>query len=220
MQHIEHAVISCAGVGSRLGLNRPKCLVELNGRKLIDYQMELLKGVADVRVIVGFKELDVIDYVRKIRPDTTFVRNPDYATTSNSYSLYLATRDLRQPFVSIDGDMIISPRDFKGFLAESAKAKENIIGITPAKTTEAIFVRLDKKRRIVEFTRSPALSHEWCGVAYLRDIRIKSQASFLFNQFINRLPLRSFELACYEIDTPEDLDLASAEAYRLFDGKG
>ena len=56
---------------------------------------------------VGFKEEEVINYVRKIRQDVVFVRNPNYSTTTNSYSLYLGTYDLREPYLTIDGDMIV-----------------------------------------------------------------------------------------------------------------
>lgn len=216
MQHIEHVIISCAGLGSRLGLNVPKCLVEVNNKKLIDYQLDLLGDVRDVRIIVGFKELEVMNHVRKIRPDATFVRNPAYATTSNSYSIYLAVKDLKKPFVVIDGDLIISPADFSDFMLQAEQSNQTVIGITPAKTTEAVFVALDSQQHIIEFTRTPGYSHEWCGIAYLQDITIDPQSGYLFNHFLDKLPLKSFEIACYEIDTPEDLDLASSKSHQLF----
>ena len=216
MQHIKHAVISCAGVGSRLGLNIPKCLVEINNRKLIDYQLDLLKNIKDVRIVVGFKELEVIAHVRKIRSDVTFVRNPNYATTSNSYSLYLASKDLQNPFITIDGDMIIHRADFRKFIVEAASSKENIICVTPAKTTEAVFAKLDSDKKITEFSRKSVSAYEWCGIAYLYDLTISPSAGFVYKQFVSKLPMKSFEIDCYEIDTPEDLDLASSEANRLF----
>lgn len=40
-----HAVILAAGAGTRLGLltdGRPKCLVPVEGRALVDYQLEAL----------------------------------------------------------------------------------------------------------------------------------------------------------------------------------
>lgn len=78
----KHAVISAAGLGSRLELNMPKCLVEIGGRKVIDYQLDLLREIEDLRIVVGFMEEAVISHVREIRNDVLFVRNPDYRTTS------------------------------------------------------------------------------------------------------------------------------------------
>ena len=78
MQNVEHVIISCAGLGSRLGLNKPKCLVEIGGRALIDYQLDLLKDIPDIRIVVGFMEEELIEHVRSIHPNVTFIRNPDY----------------------------------------------------------------------------------------------------------------------------------------------
>ena len=48
MSPIKHAIVSAAGIGSRLGLNTPKCLVRVGGLRIIDYQLELLRDVEDV----------------------------------------------------------------------------------------------------------------------------------------------------------------------------
>jgi len=50
--------------------------VQVDGHTLIDYQLDLLRDVPDVRIVVGFKEEEVIEHVRKKRPDAVFVRNP------------------------------------------------------------------------------------------------------------------------------------------------
>ena len=41
MQYPKHAVILAAGLGSRLGLNIPKCLVEIDGKKIIENAKKL-----------------------------------------------------------------------------------------------------------------------------------------------------------------------------------
>ena len=56
MSIIKHAVISAAGMGSRLGLNMPKCLLQFSGTTIIQHQLELLKDIEDIRIIVGFME--------------------------------------------------------------------------------------------------------------------------------------------------------------------
>ncbi|VFS90048.1 putative sugar nucleotidyltransferase [Pseudomonas aeruginosa] len=53
MSPIEHAVISAAGIGSRLGLNKPKCLVEVGGKTLLAQHLERLAEIPNVWVVVG-----------------------------------------------------------------------------------------------------------------------------------------------------------------------
>ena len=50
-------IISCAGMGTRLGLNIPKCLVEINGKTLLEIQLQQLEDVEDVRIVVGYKKI-------------------------------------------------------------------------------------------------------------------------------------------------------------------
>ena len=204
MQVVKHVVISAAGMGSRLGLDMPKCLVEIDGRKLIDYQLDLLEDVKDVRIVVGFMEEMVIEHVRKIRNDVVFVRNPDYQKTTNSYSLYLATKDLKEPFLAIDGDLLIDPESFKNFL-DKCKDNDSLVGITKSKTEEAVFVDLDKSKNVVGFKTSPRTKYEWSGMAYFHNIPTTPHVGYVFRILENYLPLKSVEILCHEIDTPRDL---------------
>ncbi len=203
---IKHAVISAAGLGNRLGLDIPKCLVELEGHCLIYYLLQLLNNVPDIRIVVGFKEQQVIDYVRALRPDVTFVRNPNYANSTNAYSLYLATRDLTEPYLSIDGDMYVEPDSFLHFV-ESCSKHRNLIGISESFTQEAVFVELNKKQQMIEaFRRSPPDKFEWCGIAYFSDLQISPHANFVYNEVEKMLPIAAEVVDVFEIDTPQDLD--------------
>ena len=53
MSSVKSVVISCAGIGSRLGLGLTKALVQINGRSLISWQLELFKDVEDIRIVIG-----------------------------------------------------------------------------------------------------------------------------------------------------------------------
>lgn len=204
MQTVKHVVISAAGLGSRLELDMPKCLVEVGGRKLIDYQLDLLAEIEDVRIVVGFREEEVIDHIRKIRDDVIFVRNPDYQTTTNSYSVYLGSRNLQEPFITLDGDLLIEPRSFEDFLRQCGKGK-SIVGITKTKTEEAVFVEIDETEHIIAFQRERRSDFEWTGIAYLDGIKIVKDAGYIYHVIEKHLPLKAFEISCHEIDTPQDL---------------
>ena len=53
MQTAQSVVISCAGIGSRLGLGTTKALLEIEGRSLIALQLDFFRDVEDVRGVVG-----------------------------------------------------------------------------------------------------------------------------------------------------------------------
>ena len=74
-------VISCAGIGSRLGLGLTKALVQINGSSLISWQLKLFKSVKDLRLVIGFQGGEIIDEVRKYRDDVIFCYNQRYFET-------------------------------------------------------------------------------------------------------------------------------------------
>ncbi len=207
MQPIKHAIISAAGLGSRLGMDLPKCLLSLGQHKLIYYQLQLLADVENVSVVVGFREHEVMEYVSSIRSDVLFVRNPHYMETSTVQSIYLACRYLKEPFIMIDGDLLIEPKSCARFLRQCAMSDESIVCYTKYRTSDPVFVQLDQSNKMVtEFQRDPATPYEWCGVAYLTENYIVDRNCHLYHQLETRLPLKSHYLDCYEIDTPEDLN--------------
>jgi choline kinase len=210
MSRVRHAIVSCAGLGSRLGLNSAKCLVNVDGKRIIDYILPLVADIEDLRIVVGFQEAEVMEYVSKKRADAVFVRNPTFASTSNSFSVNLGSHDLQEPFMIIDGDMIIEPASFRRFLLATEHG-ESLVGVSRSKTDEAVFVTLDECGYVRQFQRAPRTPFEWCGVAYLAGIQIDRSARFVFDEIAKHLPLRSHELECVEIDTPDDLRMAQRE---------
>ena len=77
---IRKAVILSAGKGSRLlplTAERPKCLIELNGRSLLEWQLDALReaGVAEVVVVTGFRD-DLVDAVAARREGVRTLFNP------------------------------------------------------------------------------------------------------------------------------------------------
>ncbi|MFA3783647.1 NTP transferase domain-containing protein [Melioribacteraceae bacterium 4301-Me] len=205
---IKNAVICAAGIGSRLGLDMPKCLVKIGNHKLIYYLLKVLEDVPNIRIVVGFKEEEVIEYVRSIRNDVIFVRNPDYRTTTNSYSLYLGSYDLSEPFINIDGDMYIDKKNYNLFLNQIIQG-ENLIGITKAYTEEPVFVQLNKEGKVIKFSREKISEYEWTGIAYFNKIRISKEGHYVYQELEKFLPIQACEIECYEIDTPQDLDYVS-----------
>lgn len=91
------AIILAAGMGKRLGeytQDNTKCMLIVNGVRLIDRTLEALYsvGVCKVVLVVGYKGQNVRDYVGTNYKGIPieYVENPIYNKTNNIYSLYLA----------------------------------------------------------------------------------------------------------------------------------
>ncbi len=105
------AVILAAGQGTRLGPaaeGRPKCLVEIGGKPLLEHTLETLadSGVGPVTVVVGHKADEVRAALGR-RGDA--VENPEFATTNSLASLWCAREALRGGALVINGDTLVDP---------------------------------------------------------------------------------------------------------------
>ncbi len=111
------AVILAAGVGSRLRpltINKPKCLVKIAGRSILDYQIRAFvsAGIKEIIVIIGYESEKVQRYCKKIKDiRIKLIRTPDYENTNNMYSLYLAKDDLiGESFILANGDVVFGSK--------------------------------------------------------------------------------------------------------------
>src|SRR5690349_15752759 len=102
------ALILAAGSGRRLRHDRPKCLVELGDRYLIDHQLHALAwaGVDRVVVVAGYRSDDVRD---ALPPGTNVVVNPEYAETNSLYSFWLAREEVGEEVLILNSDVLFHP---------------------------------------------------------------------------------------------------------------
>ena len=98
---MKHAIILCAGVGSRLSALTnltPKSLIKVNGREILDYAIAgyLKAGLnqENILVVTGYKCEMIAEFLAQHYPQICTIKNRDFATTNNMYSLYLALREL------------------------------------------------------------------------------------------------------------------------------
>lgn len=109
------AIILSAGQGSRLGHltdDKPKCLIEFNGRTLLDRQLDTLEanGFGEAVVVTGFHD-DLVEAAISARsggPSVTTVFNPFYKVADNTGSLYLARDHLAGDCLVWNGDTLVS----------------------------------------------------------------------------------------------------------------
>lgn len=92
-----NAVILAAGMGKRLGElteHQTKCMIEVNGERLIDRMLTCLSGLVlnKVVLVVGYQGQKLRDYIGSTYKGlpVEYIENPVYDRTNNIYSLYLA----------------------------------------------------------------------------------------------------------------------------------
>jgi choline kinase len=109
------AIILSAGQGSRLGHltdDRPKCLIDFNGRTLLDRQLDTLaaNGVDEAVVVTGFHD-DLVNAAIAARtggPKVRTVYNPFYKVADNLGSLFIARHELEGDCLVWNGDTLVS----------------------------------------------------------------------------------------------------------------
>lgn len=116
------AVILAAGLGSRLRpiTNEvPKCMVPVNGIRIIDKQIDNLQsnGVNEVYVVDGYKAEVLAGHLKANYPNVHIVPNPRYAETNNMYSLYLTAPFVKgEEFLLMNADVYYDANIVKGML--------------------------------------------------------------------------------------------------------
>ncbi len=199
MLSTKSVIISCAGIGSRLGLSTTKALIDFNGRSLISYQLELLKDVENIRVVVGFQANDVIKEVLKYRKDAIFVFNHNYFETKTGASYYLGAKDGNEFAIEYDGDLVVHPDDMKMLLEQESEW----IAYSDKTSDDGIFVKTNSIGDVLAFSTELG-NYEWTGPCCIRKEKVKYSPNHVYNQLEPYLPMRGIKIRAYDIDTYDD----------------
>lgn len=195
-------VISCAGMGTRLGMGFPKALVDVDGKPLLIRQLELLADYDDVRVVVGYQYERVIEMVNAVRKDITFVFNHEYKTTGTGASFLKGAAHAREMVVALDGDLLVHPDDLKMVL----ESDEEYIGGTTPSTDNPVLMSTEmtpQGRVVTAFSREKG-EYEWTGLAQIRTERLGTTEGHVYYLLEPLLPVKMAEIRTKEIDTMDD----------------
>lgn len=112
-------LILAAGEGTRLRpytLDRPKCLVEVDGRSLLDRQLDVLRaeGVNPIVLIGGYLS------DKLCRPGIELKLNPRYAETNMVWTLFCAEEELSGDVIVAYGDIVYSRQILRALLDSRA----------------------------------------------------------------------------------------------------
>ncbi len=161
------AIILAAGMGRRLGdltKENTKCMVPVNGVRLIDRLLVQLSGLSLKRVIivVGYKGQELKDYIGHRYDDQlkiAYAENPIYDKTNNIYSLSLVKQQLQEDdTLLIESDLIFSDSLFQMIIADPYP---NLALVAKYESwMDGTMVRLDADNNIVNFVPKKAFKYE------------------------------------------------------------
>ncbi|NJD38923.1 MAG: phosphocholine cytidylyltransferase family protein [Geobacter sp.] len=229
------AIILNAGKGGRLGAltdDRPKCLVEVGGRPILDFQLDALRqaGVQDLVMVVGYRDAMIREYLLRYPEfSVVWIDNPDYATTNTAYSLWLARHAMAGDFLYLNGDVLFPPELIRRLLATPVSnplaverktcGEEEVKVALDGARIAAIGKEIAPRKAYGEFigvarfdaTIGPLFSATLSEVVE-RDQLVKNYFETAVDRMIPQaefVALDITDLPCIEIDFPEDLERAA-----------
>ena len=229
------AIILAAGVSRRLlplTAVTPKCLIDINGKSLLDHQLSILKsyGINDLVIVVGYKKELIVEAIEShwTEMNVTFIENTVYDNTNTLHSLWLAKEHLLDDFLYFNAD-VLCHRDVVGRLLKSSHSSCLAIDLKNC-DEEEVKVLLDNNERIDSIGKGIDISEaagEYVGIGKhgltgnkrcveILEREVNNGNSNMFFEFaLNELleehvfqMVDVSDLPCIEIDFLEDLEEA------------
>lgn len=239
------ALILAAGMGERLGKHtrgHTKCMVQVGGRTLLESALDTLAeaDVSRVILVIGYHG----EEVRRFAGDSyrgmqvIYRENPDYATTNNIYSLWLAEDLMAEDnTLLLESDLIFDRRLIQRVVNDPAQDLAVVAKLEP--WMDGTVTLLDEDAHIASFIPREEIIWEQLDHYYKtvniyklsRDFFIRYYRPFLdayilaigksayYEQVLSLLSnVKAVKLKAlkiqgekwYEIDTAADLDIANA----------
>ena len=160
------AIILAAGMGRRLGdytKDNTKCMVSVNGVKLIDRLLGQLskQSLNRVIIVVGYKGQELRDYIGNRydgQLNIEYAENPVYDKTNNIYSLALVKDKLQEDdTLLIESDLILSDNMIPMLIQNTYP---NLALVAKYETwMDGTMVKLDDDQNIVNFISKDAFDY-------------------------------------------------------------
>lgn len=185
------AILLAAGMGKRLGeltKDRTKCMVEVNGEKLIDRTIKILSSLDITRliIVIGFEGQRLKEYVKEKYNnviDIDFIENPIYYKTNNIYSLALAKDEMcKDDTILLESDLIYNQDMVQLLLSSPYKNAALVAKYEP--WMDGTMVQIDSNNNIVNFI--PKSAFDYCAIeTYYKTVNIyKFSKDFSANSFM------------------------------------
>ena len=160
-------------MGRRLGeltQDNTKCMISVNGVRLIDRMLNQLAALNLKRVVivVGYKGKELVDYIGNRYDDRLkieFAENPVYDKTNNIYSLSIVKQQLQEDdTLLIESDLIFDDAMFDMILANPYP---NLALVAKYETwMDGTMVRIDNDNNIINFVPKKAFNYDEVDTYY------------------------------------------------------
>ena len=222
--------------------SRPKCLLKVGEKSILQLTIDnlLANGFYDIIIVTGYLQEKIKEFVASQYPDlnVTYLYNEIYDSTNNIYSLWMVKEALSgEDLLLLDSDIVFD-RDIIKLIVDSEYENCLALRSTHKLGKEEIKVLADKSNNITQISKvvDPALAiGESIGIEkfsgkVLNDLFEDLDDMILRQKKVNVWYEASFQniidagakikaidvgsLACMEIDTLEDLDIAAREVVK------
>lgn len=234
-------LILAAGQATRLRPltdDRPKCLLEVGGRTILARAVDRLyeRGLETITIVDGYRGDMIRAALAADFPDLDirFIRNEQYATTNNAWSLHLAAALPAGPLLLLDADIVFDGGVLDLLLAHPAPSRLALrtrggIGIEEMKvalaadgTVRTIGKELAPSAAAGESVGIELFSAEFVAALWpvlRRRLELERRLDEYYESAFLELieagwPVAAVDIGgldCREIDTVEDLAAARAE---------
>jgi choline kinase len=230
---VTQAIILAAGQGRRLWpytKDRPKCLLDIGGRSIIEHQVDLLvaEGIRHITVVIGYMGSKVREVLGS---RVAYCENELFASTSSMYSLWLARDAAAHGFLVVNSDVLFH-RDILKSLLDSPHGDALAVDFESVLAEEEMKVQV-RDGRVVALSKQLSngdgenlgmikLTAEGSRVLFtkidelLRQNHRRVMVPFALNAIAPSYPLAAVPvqgLPWIEIDFPEDYERARDEVY-------
>ncbi len=159
------AIILAAGMGRRLGeftANNTKCMLEVNGIRLIDRMLEQLSKLALSRIVIviGYEGQNLKEYIssKNLLRKIIFVENEVYDKTNNIYSLWLARNYMAEDdTLLLESDLIFDDSVLQA--AVDSEYKDCALIAKYETWMDGTMVKIDDDNNIVNFIPKKAFKY-------------------------------------------------------------
>ena len=166
------AIIMAAGKGSRLGsltAGNPKSFVEIKGKKLIEYNLQLLRhcGVDEIIIVTGYR-CEAFEELTRDMKDVRLIYNPFYEMVNVLGSFYMGMEALHDDFLYLHADTLCEPVIFEKLVKLDADV---ILPVEYKQCDEEAMKVRSENGKIVEITKQmplEAAEGEFIGIASFR----------------------------------------------------
>ena len=223
------AIILAAGRSSRLypiTIERPKCLLEIGGKRIIDRQIEAVNeiGIKEIVVVVGYKK-DII--IKEVGDAIVYREYKGYEQTNNLHTLWSIRDLLNDDYICLFSDVVFEP----GIIKMAKESTEDFCMIIDTKEilegTMRVEIEKEKLKVIGSHVPLSAASGNFIGIAKFSKIgsrmlldqmgeMISGHQNDYYTIAVDALVQKGTRIgyidvknsAWTEVDTQEDLEIA------------